>query len=273
MHVLLSHPGHTHVHDQDKVDHTIASQYYHNHHEHVHIHSRRSSRRERLSYGSVHPENVDADNYSTDANKLKTSFAVDDKSKTLTDEPDNDQYETDERTNLIGRAEDDLINDSNESINSVYSASIFKCIILVFALSFHSIFDGLAIGLQPNVASLINLSFAILIHKLPIAFVVGLDVYSKTNSVKIVVYHMFPFSLMSPIGIMIAAAAFIISRFTISILTALSTGSLIYITFFEILLREKMESKLSGFLQFSSVLTGFIFMAVILQFTSAPHQH
>lgn len=216
-------------------------------------------------------------NERTNANQR--TDAMDDKtlSKTLTEDDATEKtklIDIHEKINVIefGRQEGDAeVIESFGSDASIYSASILKCILLVFALSFHSIFDGLAIGLQDDVPSLIQLSFAILVHKLPIAFVVGLDVYSKTNSIKIVTYHMFPFSLMSPIGILIASAAFMIDDKIISILTALSTGSLIYITFFEILLREKMESKLSGFLQFVSVLIGFLFMGIILQFTGSHH--
>ena len=319
MHLLLSHPGHTHTHSDPAIDHTIASQYYHNHHEHNHG-SRHHSHDDRMrrgsqiasgrqSYGSIkldkkisvigdtfidqtlffpRSSKVDANEGSDAISKFSHANeridAMDDKtlSKTLTEDDATEKtklIDIHEKINVVefGRQEGDAQEEDAEVIESfgsdasIYSASILKCILLVFALSFHSIFDGLAIGLQDDVSSLIQLSFAILVHKLPIAFVVGLDVYSKTNSIKIVTYHMFPFSLMSPIGILIASAAFMIDDNIVSILTALSTGSLIYITFFEILLREKMESKLSGFLQFVSVLMGFLFMGIILQFTGSHH--
>jgi len=37
--------------------------------------------------------------------------------------------------------------------------------ILMIALSVHSIFEGLALGLQPDMASLVNMVIAIVIHK------------------------------------------------------------------------------------------------------------
>ena len=135
---------------------------------------------------------------------------------------------------------------------------------IIFALSFHSLFDGLAIGLQETTSHMIQLLFAISMHKLLIAFVVGLDVFTETKSMKKVIVYMLPFSLMSPIGVIIAAYARVqMPGSTVGILTALSTGSLLYITFFEILFREKKHSPLLGVTQFLAVASGFVLMAVL----------
>ena len=145
---------------------------------------------------------------------------------------------------------------------------VFRCIMIVFALSFHSIFDGLAIGLQDTTTHTLQLLFAICIHKLLIAFVVGLDVYSETDSVKKVLAYMLPFALMSPLGLMAAAfAAISLPESVVGILTALSAGSLLYIAFFEILFRERKDSRLPGLLQLLAVASGFSLMAVLQALT------
>lgn len=152
--------------------------------------------------------------------------------------------------------------------SSVDSMPVFRCIMIVFALSFHSIFDGVAIGLQDTPGHLMQLLFAICTHKLLIAFVVGLQIYSETQSFKNVVYYMLPFSLMSPIGLMATAWATVaLGNFIAAILTAISTGSLLYITFYEILLREKQLARISGFSQFIAVLLGFCLMAMLQALT------
>lgn len=146
--------------------------------------------------------------------------------------------------------------------------SVFRCIMIVFALSFHSIFDGLAIGLQDTTAHMIQLMVAVSMHKLLIAFVVGLEIFSATKRASRVFLYMLPFSLMSPIGLIVAAVTKLnLGESVVGILTGLSTGSLLYITFFEILLREKTTSKLPGLIQFLAVFAGFCLMAILQTLT------
>lgn len=111
---------------------------------------------------------------------------------------------------------------------------------------------------------MIQLLFAISMHKLLIAFVVGVEVYSETKSIRKVITYMLPFSLMSPLGVIAAAFAQVnMPDSAVGILSALSTGSLLYIAFFEILFREKSHSKLSGIFQFFAVVLGFVLMALL----------
>jgi zinc transporter 1/2/3 len=153
---------------------------------------------------------------------------------------------------------------SSSSSSVADSLPIFRCIMIIFALSFHSIFDGLAIGLQETMPHMIQLLFAICMHKLLIAFVVGLDVYTQTNSLRKVIMYMLPFSLMSPLGVVAAAFAKVnMPESAVGILSGLSAGSLLYIAFFEILFNEKKHPKLLGIIQLFAVLLGFGLMAVL----------
>ncbi|KAI1301716.1 Zinc transporter ZIP1 [Halotydeus destructor] len=138
---------------------------------------------------------------------------------------------------------------------------VFRCVLIVFALSFHSLFEGLAIGLQDTVSEVWQLLLAISLHKLLIAFVVGLDIHSETKSLNRVIIYMIPFSLMSPLGVLVGTFSSVnVSDFVTGLLSAISAGSLLYVTFFEILLRERTSSKISGLLQFAAVFIGFITM-------------
>ena len=79
---------------------------------------------------------------------------------------------------------------------------------------------------------------------------------------------MLPFALMSPLGLMAAAfAAISLPESVVGILTALSAGSLLYIAFFEILFRERKDSRLPGLLQLLAVASGFSLMAVLQALT------
>lgn len=149
---------------------------------------------------------------------------------------------------------------------------VFRCLMIVIALSFHSIFEGLAIGLQDTANHVWQLLIAVSVHKLLLAFVVGLDVYNETRSKRRVLLYMVPFSIMSPLGVLIASFTKLsVNALAEGILTAIATGSLLYITFFEILLRERSTSKLPGFIQFCAVLLGFLLM-VLLQYLT-EHEH
>ena len=53
---------------------------------------------------------------------------------------------------------------------SFFNRSLLLCI----ALSFHSIFEGLAIGLQKDIGELISLFWAVIAHKAVMAFSLGL---------------------------------------------------------------------------------------------------
>lgn len=112
--------------------------------------------------------------------------------------------------------------------------SIFRSLMIVAALSFHSLFEGLAIGLQDTAASIWQLLLAVSVHKFVIAFVVGLEIYSETFDTKRVLIYMVVFSFMSPTGIIIAAFAKLeVSAEIDGVLSALATGSILYVVFFE----------------------------------------
>jgi zinc transporter ZupT len=85
--------------------------------------------------------------------------------------------------------------------------TFFRSIMIVTALSFHSFFEGLAIGLSDTKTGVWQLLFAIAIHKFVISFAVGLEIYSETFNLKRVSVYMIVFSLFSPLGIMTAAIA------------------------------------------------------------------
>ncbi|RWS23977.1 zinc transporter ZIP1-like protein [Leptotrombidium deliense] len=158
---------------------------------------------------------------------------------------------------------------NRRSVDS-HEESMLNVIIIVIALSFHSLFEGMAIGLQDTVAHVWQLVIAIGIHKLVISFTVGVELVNETKSAKKIIVHLLIFALMTPLGIALAAAARLqVDKLTTGILSAIATGSLLYITFLHILAKEKISSKLPGLLQFLGVLCGFGAMA-LLQYATEP---
>ena len=142
-------------------------------------------------------------------------------------------------------------------------------LVTIFAFSVHSVFDGLAIGLQNKVTDLWSMFFAISVHKLVIAFVVSVQLFDQSKRLLLVAIQMALFSVMSPIGILIV----ILTENTVLgetseshpiviLLISLATGTLLYIIFYEILQKVRCKS-ISGFLQFLSIFVGFAIMLTI----------
>jgi len=138
-------------------------------------------------------------------------------------------------------------------------------LLTVLALSFHAIFEGLAVGLEPSISSVIYLAAAIATHKLVIAFCVGMELYVAGASTKTTLGYLSIFSMVTPIGIAVGLA---LSHFkndsenlgpAPTILQGMAAGTLLYVVFFEVLARERANEK-SGLLQLAAIIIGFMLM-------------
>lgn len=142
----------------------------------------------------------------------------------------------------------------------------FRGLFAVLALSFHEVFEGLAIGLEERVDNVWYLFIAVATHKLVIAFCIGLELaWSKTRRPVLVMY-VATFAVVTPVGIAIgmvlvqcgtdggsAAAADGSPGRVAVVLQGLAAGTLLYVVFFEVLARHKQ----SGFTHLLSILFGF----------------
>lgn len=130
-------------------------------------------------------------------------------------------------------------------LESLSAASGFSAFLLLIALSFHTIFDGLAVGLQEQTKEVWEIFIAVSIHKSLVAFCLGLQLFRA-----FVPYFKRPFgclllfSLMSPIGISIGIAVtssnldLDAQSMASGILQGVACGTFLYVTCFEILKDE-----------------------------------
>ncbi|XP_011309646.1 uncharacterized protein [Fopius arisanus] len=151
-------------------------------------------------------------------------------------------------------------------------------LLTVVALSFHAIFEGLAVGLEPAVTSVIYLTAAIATHKLVIAFCVGMELYVTGTSRKTILGYLSVLSVVTPLGIIIGV---VLGQFKNdsdnlgpipTILQGMAAGTLLYVVFFEVLARERANDK-SGLLQLMAIITGFMLMLGLQLLTSHAHSH
>ncbi len=148
--------------------------------------------------------------------------------------------EDDEEAPLLMRR---LSEDHDHGHHHLIEHSSLRSVLLTVALSFHSIFEGLAIGLQEDKRSLVNIFTAVIVHKAIMALSLGLTVAKSPMSFKSFLLSVSIFSLASPIGMAIGIVLTDIDEsigrdIANSILQGIAGGTFLYIVFFEVLQQE-----------------------------------
>jgi len=144
----------------------------------------------------------------------------------------------------------------------------FRGLFAVLALSFHEVFEGLAIGLEERVDHTWYLLFAVATHKLIIAFCIGLELAWLETKRAILITYVATFAIVTPVGIAIGMLLVHFGddgsvdgtpRLLSVVLQGLAAGTLLYVVFFEVLARHKQ----SGFSHLMAIILGFSVMLVL----------
>jgi len=179
-------------------------------------------------------------------------------------------------TQSTNSSQNDPKNDKSDTI-----LSSLRSFLVVVALSVHSLFEGMAVGLEESNSGVWKLMLAISIHAVPIVFCVGTDMISSgVKKMKIIIYIIF-LSINTPIGILIGVIVTIHVEeasaqhiFLIGVLQGLAAGTLLYITFFEVLSRDKLTKYgMSGLVGALAVVLGFTLMAGLEAGAGHSHSH
>ena len=156
---------------------------------------------------------------------------------------------------------------SHHEIQGHHPAGV-RAFLLLAALSFHTIFDGLAVGLQTNTAEVWAVFVAITIHKSIISFCLGLELFqSNTEKPWKAAVWLAVFALMSPLGIglgigltegRINETAELLAS---SVLQGVAGGTFLYVTFLEILCMHIGHHSTGNFYYVFFAMLGFCIMA------------
>ena len=136
----------------------------------------------------------------------------------------------------ISEHKEDLMTNKNRIL-------ITRNFILILSLIIHSLFEGIALGASKEYKSLLELFFAIIIHKSIIAFSVGLKLMNLANK-RVVYFSCFLFAIATPIGILFVVSMQELlpgnrtAKIFHEILRAFACGTFFYITFFDVLPHE-----------------------------------
>lgn len=160
------------------------------------------------------------------------------------------------------------VNDMEGSAHHVHvdmqAHSSFRAFMLFLSLSLHSVFEGLAIGLQTTDAKVLEICIAILVHKSIIVFSLSVKLVQSAVRPAWVAIYITVFAIMSPIGIGVgigvSEAQLNAGALIQSILEGMAAGTFIYITFMEILPHE-LNSPERQLLKVLFILVGFSVMA------------
>ncbi|GFQ64642.1 zinc transporter ZIP3 [Trichonephila clavata] len=117
---------------------------------------------------------------------------------------------------------------------------------LMVSLGIHSLFEGLALGLQTSVPVLVNLVVGVAVHELLVAFAMGVNVSRLRLTTRTALKLAFIFSASIPVGQLLgllighyqSTAAVAVS----ASLQGLAAGTFIHVTFLEVIPAEFNES-------------------------------
>ncbi|XP_037358859.1 zinc transporter ZIP2-like [Talpa occidentalis] len=142
-----------------------------------------------------------------------------------------------------------------------------RALVLWLSLSFHSVFEGLAVGLQPTVASTVQLCLAVLAHKWVEVFGVGLQLVRTGTQSRWAMFSILSLALMSPMGLAVGLAVAQGDAeggrgLAQAVLEGVAAGTFLYVTFLEILPQELAGSEIP-LAKWACVAAGFAFMAFI----------
>lgn len=156
-------------------------------------------------------------------------------------------------------------------IRNASSTRVTRSMVLLLALSTHTVFEGLALGLQQTLRDVWTLFTAILLHKIIMSFAAGLQFAESLRSTSKTVFCILAFSVMAPVGVAVGLAVTevgyqgLATRIASAVLQGLATGTFIYVTFFEILMEQLTKNQ--SVLKVIFTIVGFTCIAALNSFT------
>ncbi|KAM8794864.1 S39A3 protein, partial [Eudromia elegans] len=140
---------------------------------------------------------------------------------------------------------------------------------LVFALSAHSIFEGLALGLQEEGDKVMGLFLGVAVHETLVAVALGVSMAKSSLAMKDAAKVAVTVSLMIPLGISIGmgieSAQNVASDVASVLLQGIAGGTFLFVTFFEILAKE-LEDKNDRLLKVLCLVLGYTALAGLVFF-------
>lgn len=150
------------------------------------------------------------------------------------------------------------------SVQDLSHSSPLRLLSLVFALSAHSVFEGLALGLQEDGEKVVSLFVGMAIHETLVAVALGINMARSSMPLRDSAKLAITVSTMIPLGISlglsIESAQGVPSSVASVLLQGLAGGTFLFVTFFEILGKE-LEEKNDRLLKVLFLVLGYAVLA------------
>lgn len=162
---------------------------------------------------------------------------------------------------------------NGHSVTSVGHEELsIRSIVLLFALSLHSLFEGVAVGLQSMIVQLVGLSVGVTVHGCLVAFALGMALASHHHSSRFAIIRLGAiYSVMVPggigIGMAIGTVHGFVGRLVSGLLQSLTAGTFIYVIFVEIFPNE-VDRDRNRLLKVLIMFVGFVIISC-LRFVTA----
>ncbi|KAM8961379.1 zinc transporter ZIP3 [Pelodytes ibericus] len=155
------------------------------------------------------------------------------------------------------------------NIQELSKSSPLRLFSLVFALSAHSVFEGLALGLQEEGDKVLSLFIGVVIHETLVSVALGVSMAKINILMKDAAKMAVLVSIMIPVGIAIGmaieSAQNLASSITSALLQGIAGGTFLFVTFFEILIKE-FEDKHDRLLKVLFLVLGYTVLAGLVFF-------
>ncbi|KAI1724725.1 ZIP zinc transporter domain-containing protein [Ditylenchus destructor] len=153
-----------------------------------------------------------------------------------------------------------------------------RSITFVLAISFHSIVEGIALGVQNDSAKVWAIFISLMVHKLIVAFSVGLQLgRTHAHALGWVVLSILLFAMMTPIGGFLGAFVHtaqldaLLRDWLILVMQGVAVGTFLYVTFFEVLIHER-DNEHPNLLKVLLMFIGFALIG-LLRWVAEGHSH
>ena len=156
-----------------------------------------------------------------------------------------------------------------------HNHSSLRSLLLLMALSLHSLFEGLAVGLQKQTSQVIGIFAALVLHKSILSFSLGMNLVQSKLSRAATVKSVLLFSLSAPVGLGIGIGIINLwdsqaSNLAQGLLQGIACGTFLYVTFFEVLPHE-FNSSDKRLIKIVCLLLGFSTVTAIVFFNNFNH--
>lgn len=142
--------------------------------------------------------------------------------------------------------------------------SFITAMLMGVALCFHSLLEGAALGAQETITNSMHIFIAIVSHKGLAAYALGSSLVESRVDMEKFWKVVVPFTLASPIGILLGYfLSGIAQGLGAAALSALASGTFLYVAFMEVIPRELEAEDYNVFMKLACLLLGFFMMSTL----------